>query len=358
MATIFYSVMGEGRGHAARARAMVERLRDHHRIVLYSSYDALEFLRKVYANDPAIEVRETDGIKFHYTDGKLDLILTIRQGLSLWWNMRRTVRRLEADIVNDKPDLVVSDFEPTMPRAAHRHSVPVLSLDHQHFLKAYDLSSAPTRLRHWAWAMSWSVWMFGVGQHKTVISAFYKPPLLPKHHDAIQVGPLLRPAIRQCTPTNAGHVLSYLRRSTTDRELDILADLGVPIRVYGLGEQAARGGLSFCEISEEGFLQDLSTCDVVISAAGNQLLGESLYFGKPVFALPERKHHEQCLNAHYLQELGGGDWDYLETFTRQRLLSFLDRKEQYRKQLAESGMSFDGTDAAAAAIEAMINHHR
>ncbi|MEM1305345.1 MAG: glycosyltransferase family protein, partial [Planctomycetota bacterium] len=162
MPTIFYSVMGEGRGHAARARAMVERLRDNHRVVLYSSFDALEFLRSEYADDAEVDVRETPGLKFHYTAGKLDLSRTIREGLSLWWNLKGIAARIAEQIDQDGADLVVTDFEPTVARAAHRRGVPVMSLDHQHFLVAYDLSSAPARLQRWAWAMGWSVWMFGL----------------------------------------------------------------------------------------------------------------------------------------------------------------------------------------------------
>ncbi|MCA9241804.1 MAG: hypothetical protein KDA37_16455 [Planctomycetales bacterium] len=354
MSTIFYSVMGEGRGHAARARSMVERLRDRHRLVLYSSYDALEFLRAEYAHDPDIEVRETDGIKFHYSQGKLDLLKTITSGLAAWWNLRKTVDRLVGDFHRDKPDLVVCDFEPTVSRAAHRCGVPVLSLDHQHFMVAYDLGSLPSDLRWWAGAMSWSIWAFGIRQQTTVVSAFYKPPLAPRWRDAVQVGPLLRPAVKLRQATNGAHVLSYLRRQTPPRVLDHLATLPAEVRVYGLGPQPARDNLTFCEVSESGFLDDLAACDAVIAAAGNQLLGEALYYGKPIFALPEANHHEQRINACFLKELGGGDWRLLEEVTAAEVQKFWSDRETYRRQLAQSTLNFDGTADAAAAIEAML----
>ncbi len=355
MATIYYSVMGEGRGHAARARSMVERLRGRHRVVLYSSFDALEFLRAEYAADPEIEIRETDGIKFHYSAGKLDLWKTISSGLMMWWNLRPTVTRLVKDFERDRPDLVVSDFEPTVARAAHRVGVPVLSLDHQHFMIAYDLGWLPRDLRFWAWAMGWSVWAFGIGQRWTVISAFYKPPLLPAWRAATQVGPLLRPAVHDRRPTHGAHVLSYLRRATPPSVLEDLTALPAEVRVYGLGAQPPRDNLVFREVSEEGFLDDLAGCDSVIAAAGNQLLGEALYFGKPFFALPERKHHEQRINACFLKQLGGGDWRLLERVARQDFVDFWRHRETYRQQLAQSGLKFDGTDDAAAAIEAALS---
>ncbi|MEM6330079.1 MAG: glycosyltransferase family protein [Planctomycetota bacterium] len=354
MATIFYSVMGEGRGHAARARSMVEALRGRHRVVLYTSHDALRFLGEQYDGDPEVEVREIPGLRFHYTGGELDNGKTIREGLSFWLGRGREVQRLLADFDRERPDLVVCDFEPLLPRAAHRRGVPVLSLDHQHFMVAYDLSSLPKRLQRWAWAMGWSIWMFGIGQQRSVISAFYDPPLRPAWRDAVQVGPLLRPAVRDRKPVVGGHVLTYLRPATPPRVVEMLSRLATPVRIYGLGVRAPVGSATFHAINERAFLDDLSACDCVIAAAGNQLLGEALYFGKPVFALPEWNHHEQCINAHFLKQLGGGDWAPLERVGDNDLRVFLSRREGYRRALAESGLEFDGTPAAAAAIEAML----
>ncbi len=137
----------------------------------------------------------------------------------------------------ERPDLIVCDFEPLVARAAHRLSVPVLSLDHQHFLTTYDLRTLPARLRWWAKAMSLSVWAFGIGQQKTVVSAFYRPPLRRGCEAVVQVGPLLRPAVRARTPTVGPHILSYLRKATPPRVVDWLGDLAIPVRIYGLGER-------------------------------------------------------------------------------------------------------------------------
>ncbi|TWT86335.1 hypothetical protein Mal64_38760 [Pseudobythopirellula maris] len=354
MATIYFSVMGEGRGHAARARSMVERLRGEHRMVLFTSHDALAFLSKEYADDPEVEVVEIPGLRFCYTEKKLALLRTIREGLALWVRLGRHTSTLEKRLRSDRPDLVVADFEPLMPRAARRVGVPVLSLDHQHFMTTYDLSSLPLRLRWWAWAMSWAVWMFGIGQEKTVVSAFYKPPLRRGCENVTQVGPLLRPALRDRTPTRGEHLLTYLRKATPPRILDMLEGLDTPVRVYGLGPRAPRGKLTFCEISESGFLDDLAGCDAVIAAAGNQLLGEALYFGKPFFALPEQKHHEQCINAHFLKQMGYGDWRAIERVGADDFAAFMQNREGFRANFANKTESFDGTEEAAAAIDAML----
>ena len=44
----------------------------------------------------------------------------------------------------------------------------------------------------------------------------------------------------------------------------------------------------------------------VVSTAGNQLVGEALYLGKPVLVMPERVNFEQAINAHYLEQSGAG----------------------------------------------------
>lgn len=354
MATIFYSLMGEGRGHAARARAMVEQLRNRHRVILYTSYDALSFLRGVYGASEGIEVREIEGLKFHYSDQKLRLTKTIAHGFSLWRRQTDVLNALRPEFDRERPDLLVTDFEPLLPRLAHQLGVPVLSLDHQHFLVAYDLSSLPLHLRTYAIVMRGFVRMFKIRPQRFVVSAFYKPPLRRGYEDVNQVGPLLRPAVRSMQPTRSEYVLSYLRRSTPPDVVDMLASLNLPMRVYGLGERPPQGPLEFRAIDEQTFVEDLASCDCVIAAAGNQLLGEALHFRKPFFALPEQKHHEQCINACFLQQLGGGDWVPVERVSREDLRAFLDRRESYREHLEQSPEQFDGTDEAAAAIEAML----
>ncbi len=348
--------MGEGRGHAARARTVVEQLRDRHRIVLYTSHDALEFLEKQYGDSDDVAVRAIPGLKFHYTGKRLDLTKTIREGLAMWWGQNKLVEPLVEDIRGEQPQLVVSDFEPLMARAAHRTGVPVLSFDHQHFLIAYDLSALPLWLRAWAKSMTLAIRMFGIGQQKTVVSGFFHPPLRKGHEDVVQVGPMLRPTIRGREPTDGDFILSYLRRQTPERVVDMLANLGTPVRVYGLGSRSPHDQVEFFEVDEASFTKALVSCRAVVAAAGNQLLGEALYLGKPFFALPEGKHFEQCINAHFLKKLGGGDWAAIEKVNKSQLDDFLRATDEYRANLCGRREEFDGNDAAVAAIEAMLHN--
>lgn len=360
MARIYYSMAGEGRGHAVRVRTLVEHLRYDHELVLFAPDEAYEFLARFYGPPHRVDnvqLMRIPGIKFHYTGGKLDLFKSVGFALSyargdLPTVVRAMTRRMEAE----PPDLCISDFEPALPRAARLAQVPLLTIDHQHVLLAYDLRSLPLLLRRYAWWMSWSVrWYYGYGPYEAVASSFYSPPLKPGFGHVRQVGPMLRADLLGQTPGLEPFLLSYLRGNTPPRVVEMLAACGRPVRIYGLGERPPQGQVSFHAIDEHRFVEDLSHCAALVSAAGNQLLGEALYFGKPVFAIPEQMHHEQQINACFLRLLGAGDWTPLEAVQARHLTAFLDGMETYRVQTAAMAGRLNGTADALAAIRASLN---
>jgi uncharacterized protein (TIGR00661 family) len=354
MARIFYSMAGEGRGHAARVRTLVEHLKHDHELVLFAPDDAFEFLSRCYPADrpdPNVRLLRIPGLRFHYTGRKLDLVKSIGSGLHYAGRtLPRLVRAFRRRIRAERPDLVITDFEPSLPRAARSEGVPVLSIDHQHVLLAYDLSSLPSELRWYAWLMGFAVRWHVNRPTGIVASSFYSPPLKPGWEPVRQVGPLIRPEVAAARPTTGDYLLSYLRANTPDHVLETLAAADEPCLVYGLGERPPQGPLTFRPIHETQFVTDLAGCRAVVCAAGNQLLGESLYLGKPVLALPETQHHEQRINAHFLQQMDVGRATELESLTADVLHDFLSRLPDYRQELVRRRGQFDGTGEALAAI--------
>ncbi|MEI7781473.1 MAG: glycosyltransferase family protein, partial [Planctomycetota bacterium] len=232
-----------------------------------------------------------------------------------------------------------------------RQEIPLVSVDHQHFLLAYDLGSLPLSLKWQAWLMSHAVWMYVNGATDTVVSAFFRPPLRRGWEHVVQVGPLLRPEILRARPRDDGFILSYLRRHTPFEAVTALADCGLPVKVYGLGHREHVGNVSFHAIDERRFVEDLAACRCLISAAGNQLIGEALHLGKPMLLLPERAHAEQLMNSHFLADMGCGDFTLLEQVTRDRVRTFLDGLERFSPALAGTVGRMDGTPAVVRVIE-------
>ncbi|MBI1347894.1 teichoic acid biosynthesis protein [bacterium] len=359
MARIFYSMAGEGRGHAARVRTLVEHLRHDHELVLFASDEAYDFLARCYGPEqqvPNVRLMRIPGLRFHYTNRKLDLWRTISSGLAYAFHgLPQLVAAFRRRIRDEQPDLILSDFEPALPRAATAERVPYISIDHQHVLMAYDLRSLPWSLKWHAWSMSWAVWLYYTRQTEIITSSFYHTPLKPGWERVRQVGPLIRAEVAAANPHRGNYLLSYLRANTPDSILDVLQSVGRPIKVYGLGERPPCVNLIFCPIHETQFVTDLANCEAVICAAGNQLLGESLYLGKPVLALPEAQHHEQRINAHYLQEMGVGMWTTLETLDAAKIEEFLARLPEFQQRLFDLRGQFDGTAATLQIIQDVLS---
>ncbi|MET0390665.1 MAG: glycosyltransferase family protein [Polyangiales bacterium] len=333
MATLVYALSGEGRGHATRAQTVIDELRTEHAIKVYGYGQAVDFLAPLYRGTN-VEVRKVPGLHFRYTrSGSLDYLRTLIASAPYLVQLKPRLDRLTRELERDAPSLVISDFEPLLPRVADRLGVPFVSLDHQHFLTAYDLRSLPRRLRAYAYGLAPWVHLYYSGQVHSIISSFYEAPLLPRRRNVTRVGVLLRAEVLNAQPALADHLVVYVRRQVPSNVLTALTGLGLPVHVYGLGSQPSRGQVSFHAIDPRRFIEDLATGRALVSTAGNQLVGEALYLGKPVLALPEAGNFEQAINAHFLQASGMGETLPIRALDRGRLRIFLERVDTLRSRI-------------------------
>jgi uncharacterized protein (TIGR00661 family) len=360
MARIVISLCGEGRGHATRICTLIEQLVAEHEILVYTSADALAFLAQRYpSGSERVEVREIPGLVFQYTGGRLDVMRSISAGLDYQARVLGPLTdRLLGELEAFGPDLGITDFEPALPRACAREGIPLMSVDHQHFLLAYDLGVLPVSLQWHAWLMGHVVWVCCVGASDTVVSAFFRPPLRRGWEHVVQVGPLLRRDLLGAAPTDRGYVVSYLRRHTPFATLAALADCGLPVRVYGLGEREPFGTLSFHAIDGGRFVEDLVGCRALVAAAGNQLIGEALHLGKPMLVLPESAHAEQLMNAHFLAAMTCGDFCLLEETTAERIRSFIAGLDRFRPALDAVAGRMDGTGDVLEVVRRRLSQPR
>jgi uncharacterized protein (TIGR00661 family) len=325
MAKIFYGLCGEGRGHATRVHAIVEGLRKDHEVVIHASGAAYSFLQPIYMGTE-VDVRHLPGLELHYNSMRRLKYLKTGYHWGLFLSeLPDLMAEVAASIDREQPDLAITDLEPIVPRAAERCGLPYLSIDHQHFIVVGDLSELSTEIKlHVAFLTQVLNWFY-TGQEETVVSSFYRTKIRPDAGKVRQVGTLLRREVLEATPTEGPHVLAYLRRFGSRHALESLDRCGLPVRVYGLGRQPSRGNLTFCDVDPLSFVDDLASCRALISTAGNQLVGEALYLGKPVLAMPEEGNYEQHINAHYLEESGSGTTVPYELITPSAVRGFLDR---------------------------------
>ncbi len=347
MARIVYSLAGEGRGHATRVRAVVEHLRHAHEFTLLAPSVAYDFLSDVYAGTE-VKVRRIPGLLFHYRRQRLSYWKTIQKGVGYLSRFPRLVKSMRNLLDDFEADLAITDFEPALPRAARKSGVPVISINHQHFLVAYDLTGVPVSARFQAAVTAPGIHAYCRRPAATVVSAFYFPPLKRGYENVVQAGVMLRPEMRR-PPDDGDHLLVYLRRFAESNIMQALADCGREVRIYGLGTRPDQGNLRFFNVNEQGFLKDLASCTALISNAGNQLVGEALYLKKPVLAMPEFGNFEQQINGYFLKAGGGGDSVSAEAFDTRILKRFLDARDEYVTRIDATRM--DGIPAVLETIE-------
>lgn len=333
MGRIFYSVAGEGRGHATRVRTVVEELRREHEIVLFAPHVAYDFLDMIYRDANGVDVRRIPGLQFSYRGHRVSYWDSVRASIPYLRNLPALVASLERLLRHESPDLIITDFEPALPRAAKRLGLPFLSFDHQHFLSTFDLNSLPPGLWWRAKSIASTVDLFYRGQKETIVSSFFSPGLRRDCQSVKSVGVMLRPELQSVRPANGEFLLVYLRRFAPSRLMSALRACGRQVHIYGLGELPRDGNLRYFPVNERGFLDDLIHCYALISNAGNQLVGEAFALRKPVLAIPEEGNFEQLINAHFLTESGYGVNHDAAKFCHHDLRTFLEDVPRIRMRI-------------------------
>jgi len=353
MSTLFYSMSGEGRGHATRTRAIVEDLRRRHRVVLFAPRQAHDLLAPLYEGTD-VEVRRIEGLAFHYREGGgMDHLRTALEFLRALRRFPALVDSLRQAIRAERPDLVVTDFEPLLPRAAAKEGVPYVSVDHQHFLTTYSMRGLSARLRLQAFLMGLVVRLFHGRQKLTVVSSFYRPPLKRGLSGKVrQVGVLLGDDVRGREAVDGDFLLVYLRRDTPRRVFRALAACGAPCRVYGPGRTGIEGNLTFLPVDRAAFVADLARCRALVATAGNQVVGEAMHLGKPVLVLPEAGNWEQAINAHWVERMGIGASVPPRTLRSAAIRDFLGRLDGFKAAMPAPGA--EGNDEVARALEEVL----
>lgn len=333
MGKIFYSLAGEGRGHATRVKTVVEDLRKEHEIHIYAPHQAYELLAPVY-KDTEVKITEIPGLIFKYTSSnRMNYLSTVLSSLKYLLQLPSLIKKLSRDIKREEPDLVITDFEPALPRAAKRCKIPFISFDHQNFLRTYDLRSLPFHLKWRAWLLSLPTTLFYSGQMDWIVSSFYFPPKVKRFAHVHQIGVLLRKEVVESKPKEGDYILAYFRRFTSANVIAALKSLPLPVRIYGLGSRDPEGNLSFYDIDAYEFIQTLAQARALISTAGNQVIGEALFLEKPVLAMPETGNFEQEINGHFLQNSGAGISIPMEELDQSILNDFVNRLDFYRENI-------------------------
>ena len=123
MARLFISLSGDGRGHATRARVWWKVCVSHTRWVIDTSGQGYDFLSRCYAGSN-VQVRSIPGLRFGYgAAGNVSMGRSLAGAIQYLLGLPQLLARLRVSLAVEQPDLVISDFEPALPRAARQMGI-------------------------------------------------------------------------------------------------------------------------------------------------------------------------------------------------------------------------------------------
>ena len=322
---ILYTVAGDGKGHATRSSVILNYLKNRHQVILAANNDAYDFFKN--QNKPVTHLK---GHRLVYKKHKVSLPLTfIRYIFNNKHIHKYNSKKLKQLIKKHRPDVIISDFEPTSFKVAKKYNIPIISVDNQNLLTNANYDVPYTDALSYMFSKK-VVSNFSKDADFYVISSFFEPDL--KTQNSVIVPPIVRSELLSLTPKKKDFVLVYQTSRTNKRLLKILKTIKQNFVVYGWDIEKKSGNMEFKKFNERMFLQDLSECKALITNGGFTTITEALHLKKPILSLPIKNQFEQILNALHLDKLGYGE--HLKKLDRKRIIDFLYNLTPYEINLS------------------------
>jgi uncharacterized protein (TIGR00661 family) len=349
---ILYGVLGHGRGHATRALGVLPHLLERHEILVVAGGDAHDTFVEA-----GLRVLSVPAMQYAYGPrGERCLwqsaAKNLRHALDLATGGGATRALVDAVRAFD-PHAAICDADPWTHVVAQRLGVPRVSFDH--FGVMVYCRPPVARGDRIKVMRDAAAYRMVVGRpERIIVSSFFHAPAAGPGIEV--VGPLLRAEVRATAPSRGDFLLAYLNKGDHQIVPHIeraLRSAGVPVVLYGTARAGSDGSIEYRPPGNASFLRDLAACRAVFSTAGNQLVGEALYFGKPMLVMPESTP-EQRMNALALERLGAGRAVRLADVDDAVLRAFLADEDALRAAIPARVR--DGRRDAERALDRALSH--
>lgn len=295
MARIWYSVCGEGVGHATRSDSVMSML-GKHELLITAADKAYPYLKERYGD----RVHQILGNTFAYKDNRVQ---RGRSAARFFWNLPRQVSvntwRIMRLMRDFKPNLIISDFESSANYLSYLYRIPCINIDNIHALTELRL---PLRKPCYITPM---IKILHPPADFYIITNVAELPA--KRANVMQVPPIVRKRVLDLKPEREDFVLVYQTSPTNVKMLPVFAKCKGRFKVYGMMPQKHTNA-EFCSFDETRFLDDLRKCRFVIVNGGFTVISEALYLKKPILCIPIEKQFEQEFNAFTIRQQGYGSF--------------------------------------------------
>ena len=322
---IFYSVCGQGMGHAIRSSVILEHLTKKYDVYIFSSERAYEFLASKFDN-----VFEIGGFNTVYENNVVRTKKTFFKALKANpTNLKEGYNVLYKECKRIKPNIILSDFENYSSMLSKIMNIPLISLDNIHMLTQCEYDYPPNHRADMLTAKAVTK-SYILRPKRHIITSFFYPPLKHPKMTALYP-PVLREEIMKLEPVEGEHVLVYQTAESSINLMEELKKLDYKFIVYGFNKDEVDENLTYRSFNEEQIFEDMRTARAIIVNGGFTMISEAIYLKKPIYSTPAHKNFEQILNGFYVEKLGFGE--YHDKLDVKKIESFLDNLDKYQENL-------------------------
>ena len=322
---IFYSVCGEGMGHAIRSSVIIEHLIEKYDVYIFSSERAYEFLASKFDN-----VFEIGGFNTVYENNVVRTKKTFFKALKANpTNLKEGYDVLYKEYKRIKPNIIISDFENYSSILSKLMNIPLISLDNIHMLTQCEYDYPPNHRIDMLTAKAVTK-SYILRPKRHIITNFFHPPLKHPHMTALYP-PVLRKEIMELKSERGEHVLVYQTAESSINLMEELKKMDHKFIVYGFNKDEVDENLTYRSFNEEQIFEDMRTAKAIIVNGGFTMISEAIYLKKPIYSTPAHKNFEQILNGFYVEKLGFGETH--ENLDAEKIENFLNNLGKYQKNL-------------------------
>jgi len=328
MAKIWYSVFGEGFGHATRSEVIIEELLKKHQLLITGFNKSYIYLKKRF---PKI-THKIEGPGFVYENNEVDIQKTVKEFIdSFSEKSKKNIWHSFNLIKKFNPDLIISDFEPTSHYFAYFMKIPIISIDNMSVLSKCKLKVKQEDFLDYLSALS-IVNLFTPESDFHYRLIFTIKKFQTQGKNVFLFNPVLRKEILKTKPKNKDFILVYQTSKTNfEKMLSDFQEIKEKFVVYGKEEGGKDKNIIYEKFSKKGFIEDLAGCKAVIMTGGFSTISEAIYFKKPMLILPAKNQYEQKFNGITIEEMGIGKCQ--ETLDKEKIEEFLSNLPTYQKNL-------------------------
>ncbi|MBQ2962634.1 MJ1255/VC2487 family glycosyltransferase [Methanobrevibacter sp.] len=322
---IFYSICGEGMGHAIRSSVILEHLIEKYDVYIFSSERAYEFLSKKFDN-----VYEIGGFNTVYENNVVRTKKTFFKALKANpTNLKEGYNVLYKECKKVRPNIIISDFENYSSMLSKLMNIPLISLDNIHMLTQCEYDYPPHHRADMLTAKAVTK-SYILRPKRHIITTFFYPPLKHPKMTALYP-PVLREEIMELEPEQGNHVLVYQTAESSINLMEELKKLNDEFIVYGFNKDEIDENLTYRSFNEEQIFEDMRTAKAIIVNGGFTMISEAIYLKKPIYSTPAHKNFEQILNGFYVEKLGFGE--YHDDLDVEKIENFLNNLDKYQENL-------------------------